>query len=720
MGSILEATQILSKLLVPPQSHKAAFSLLSAFVLSLMVLSGVPTFGNPGDLDLSFGSNGKVSTPFVTVGDHTRRLSIQSDGKILVLASDELSLVNYPDAGTIRRFLSNGALDPTFAGSGSISFDGLRDFDILSDGRIVTVQTVYALPTYSRVCRFTVNGIIDPSFGTSGCRNVQAEVHFQGRRIKAQGDDRIVIAGPAGGGQTHLARLLPNGSMDNSFGSGGVALAPGGDMYYFIVGPWVLDKTGPLEIQPDGKILFGFSFDWDSSVYIGRLNQDGSVDSGFGVSGGVSIGIPIPGYPYDGFAFGTLVQPDGKILITGTALEWFGANSYVTVARLRNDGTYDPSFGSGGAVSFVSSESRGPASAVILLPNDQILIGGMDDEAFSLMRLNENGSIDTRFGNNGIIQTPFGMSSSTSILLMELQNDGSLITAGSINGAGFFANIGLAKYLNVASTPGNTQYDFDGDGKADISVFRPSDTVWYLDRSTAGFSATQFGIANDVTTAADFDGDGKTDIGVFRDGTWYWLNSSNGDFNARQFGQPSDVPVPADYTGDGRADLAIFRSGEWWIQDIANNTVSVTSFGLATDKPLVADYDGDGRSDIAVFRNGEWHLRLSDSVYTVVQFGLAADIPLIGDFDGDGKSDPAVYRQGVWYVLGSTAGYSEFAFGLSTDLPVPADYDGDGKTDAAIYREGAWWVRQSSTQSAVVSQFGINGDRPLPYRAETQ
>ena len=259
----------------------------------------------------------------------------------------------------------------------------------------------------------------------------------------------------------------------------------------------------------------------------------------------------------------------------------------------------------------------------------------------------------------------------------------------------------------------NAISDFDGDGRSDISVFRPSDRIWYLNQSTNGFSATQFGISTDKITPADYDGDGKTDISVYRDGVWYWLKSSDNNFNAVQFGLPDDIPVPADYNGDGRSELAIYRNGVWWSLNITNHKVSTIQFGISTDKPIVADYDGDGRADQAVYRNGEWHLNQSSQGYAVVNFGLTADHPVPADYDGDGKNDEAVYRCGTWYVLQSTDGFTAFQFGLADDIPAPADYDGDGKTDAAIFRDGIWYLRQTSIGISI-QQFGLTNDKPIP------
>ncbi|MBS1795646.1 MAG: VCBS repeat-containing protein [Acidobacteria bacterium] len=260
--------------------------------------------------------------------------------------------------------------------------------------------------------------------------------------------------------------------------------------------------------------------------------------------------------------------------------------------------------------------------------------------------------------------------------------------------------------------------DFDGDGKTDLSVFRPADSVWYISESSNGnYRQQQFGLSQDVTVPADYDGDGKTDIAVFRNGTWYLLFSRNNSFSAVAFGQSGDVPAPADYDGDRKADLAVFSQGVWRIRESSDLNVRAQQFGLAGDIPVAADYDGDHRADIAVFRAGIWYVFQSlDYGVRIEQFGIAADKPVPGDYDGDGKTDFAVFRpaSGGWYVhLSHDGSYITTQFGISTDVPLRGDFDGDGKADIAVFRDGTWYITQSSDQFVRINQFGIANDRPL-------
>jgi Carbohydrate binding module (family 6)/PKD domain/FG-GAP-like repeat len=270
----------------------------------------------------------------------------------------------------------------------------------------------------------------------------------------------------------------------------------------------------------------------------------------------------------------------------------------------------------------------------------------------------------------------------------------------------------------------STLYDFDADGRADISLFRPSANNWYLDRSSAGFTAVSLGASTDIIAPGDFDGDGKTDVSVFRpsNGTWYRYNSSNSGFVAIQFGQNGDVPVQADYDGDGKSDIAVWRpsNGGWYYLKSSDGSFVGASFGQNNDKPAVGDFDGDGKSDLAVFRpsNGYWYiLNSSNAGVTSVSFGAATDNITPADYDGDGKTDIAVFRpsNGTWYLQRSLLGFTGVAFGQSGDIAVPADYDGDGKVDVGIFRPSTGeWSLLRSTEGITAKVFGQSGDVPIP------
>lgn len=273
-----------------------------------------------------------------------------------------------------------------------------------------------------------------------------------------------------------------------------------------------------------------------------------------------------------------------------------------------------------------------------------------------------------------------------------------------------------------------TPFDFDSDGKTDISVFRPSETgIWYVNLSSGGIDgsvdrALAWGSATDPIVPADYDADGRTDIANFRpsDGQWAIINSSTSTFTMRQWGVATDIPVPGDYDGDARADIAIFRpmDGRWWISRTMDGTL-VTQFGQNGDRPVVGDYDGDGRSDLAVYRpaDGIWYMSRSTAGITGYQWGLSADKVTPADYDGDGKTDIAVYRpsEGRWYIANSNGGHSIYIFGAASDIPVPGDYDGDGRADIAIFRpsDSNWWIDRTTT-GPIVIPFGQNGDWPVP------
>lgn len=286
----------------------------------------------------------------------------------------------------------------------------------------------------------------------------------------------------------------------------------------------------------------------------------------------------------------------------------------------------------------------------------------------------------------------------------------------------YIDNVKVIGGYNCSGGPAvRSRADFDGDGRTDISVFRPSEGNWYLDRSTAGFSVVNWGLSSDIVTPGDFDGDNKADTAIFRpsSGTW-WILRSTGGFTSTTFGVNGDIPVVGDYNGDGTSDVAVFRpsNNTWYIQPTGGGAVITTVFGASGDIPVRADYNGDGTTDIAMYRAGVWWISNSGGGVTTSTFGLASDKPVPADYDGDNKDDIAVYRpsDGVWYIRRSTNGGVDFVpFGLAADIPVPGDYDGDGRDDQAVYRNGVWYLNRS-TGGFFATSFGLASDTPVPSK----
>jgi hypothetical protein len=138
--------------------------------------------------------------------------------------------------------------------------------------------------------------------------------------------------------------------------------------------------------------------------------------------------------------------------------------------------------------------------------------------------------------------------------------------------------------------------DYDGDGKADLAVFRYNSStgsteagIWFILQSSNGVVRVErFGLPTDRLVPADYDGDGKADIAVYRpsNGFWYILGSRDG-FRAEQFGALTDKPTPADYDGDGKTDIAVFRplTGTWYLQQ-SREGFAAHVFGFPDDIPI--------------------------------------------------------------------------------------------------------------------------------------
>ncbi len=275
--------------------------------------------------------------------------------------------------------------------------------------------------------------------------------------------------------------------------------------------------------------------------------------------------------------------------------------------------------------------------------------------------------------------------------------------------------------------PARPRADFDGDGRTDLSVFRPSEARWYMKQSTAGLSSVTFGAATDTIIPGDYDGDGKADAAVFRadpnpaNSDFQVLNSSTNTVSGVSWGTTGDIPVSGDYDGDGKSDFAVFRpsNGTWYVIRSSGGSGS-DQFGLNGDIPMAFDLEADGKTNLAVFRPSDntWYVARNTGVpaqnFEAIVFGQAGDVLVPADYDGDNKDDAAVFRNGLWIIRSTSNGsVSYVSYGQAGDVPVPGDYDGDGKDDTAVFRNGVWHMNRS-TAGVLQDNFGAATDKAVP------
>ena len=432
---------------------------------------GLARFNIDGTLDSSFGSGGIVTVGTSDgLGAFAIAVALQSDGKIVVAGVAD-NQASFSADFLVARFHTNGSLDTAFGTGGMTTID-IRNDDrahalaIQSDNKIVVAGSTGQIPdSFSgninfALVRLNTDGNLDTSFGTAG--KIDTDVGTGGDSaldVVIQSDGRIVAAGGgfapgAATGDSALVRYNTDGSLDGSFGSGGIVFTDFFGETDFISG---------LTLQPDGRIVAGGTAfttppgsNFSRSAALARYNSNGSLDSSFGVGGKVTTDFLSS--PQDAIFSDVTIQSDGRIVGAGYAdtdpLIAFGG--IAVLARYNSNGSLDPGFGTGGKVTTTLSAPL-VINAVAVQADGKILTTGTTGFDFLVLRYGEGAApppvpqFDICVQNGHLI---FKFNSATGAYELRDCAKGFVLT-----GTGTLSSLGCKIYLNDGGPFSNSGRD---------------------------------------------------------------------------------------------------------------------------------------------------------------------------------------------------------------------------------------------------------------------
>jgi uncharacterized delta-60 repeat protein len=348
-------------------------------------------------------------------------IAVQSDGKVVV-AGNFFNGLNYDVL--VLRFSTIGTLDTTFGNAGIVTYDGGGDeygssLAVQSDGKIVVTGGMYDERAGTRVfiLRLNTNGTVDTTFGTGGIVTSTFGVYAYVSGLAIQRDGKIVVAGSSYDGTTDnvlVFRVSRSGLPDSTFGAGGTVLYDTGSNEY----------ANALALQPDGKIVVAGNLcdGMTNEVLVLRLNSNGSLDSTFGTGGAVRVGIGT-----NDSGEGLAIQSDGKIVVSGVTFN--GLNNDVLLLRLNVNGTPDSSFGAGGVVTYDGGYDEYGDAVTVQSDGKIVVVGssfldGTDYDGL-LLRFSSAGRLDSTFGTQSLLDTEAFFSA------VAIQPDGKIVVVGS-------------------------------------------------------------------------------------------------------------------------------------------------------------------------------------------------------------------------------------------------------------------------------------------------
>jgi uncharacterized delta-60 repeat protein len=415
-----------------------------------------------GDLDPTFGTGGMLMTDIHRSTDIANAVAIQADGKLVVVGQTYQNNDYSTEDFVVARYNTDGTLDNTFGSRGRVrtDFPGLAAVPssvvIQPDGKIVVAGGAFPLFTFLgnfEVVRYNPNGSLDTSFGNGGIVTTNFPQGSYAFDVALQPDGKIIAAGtvfvnfdPGESSDTDfaLARYNPDGTPDATFGNGGQIST---DFLGFE------DDAFSVLIQPDGKIVAVGSANDPATFYdfaAVRYLSNGTIDSTFGVAGKVRTDFGDQNFDR---ARSAALQPDGRIVAAGFAISHGGGVQNFAVARYTSNGVLDNTFSRDGKTQIDFGTCCQSAMAVLLQSDGKIItVGGANgessDDDFLLARLTPRGNLDNTFGVGGEVRTSFG-DLNGGANGAALQSDGKIVAVGfQATFTNQWANFALARYLN--------------------------------------------------------------------------------------------------------------------------------------------------------------------------------------------------------------------------------------------------------------------------------
>lgn len=602
-----------------------------------------------GSFDTTFNGSGVVNLNLRGTDDRAYSVRVQPDGKILVGGESSRTLSGSQVDAAIVRFNPNGSLDTTFDGDGKVfttaaapgQSEGHGELAVQPDGKILQVGTLSSYDVNNQLSqqdfllvRYNSNGSLDTTFDLDGIVTTRFAVppaprtDVYGGSVAVQSDGKIVVFGSSivyrvvNEQFAAAARYNVDGSLDSSFANGGKALIS--------FPPFANAHGRDMAIQADNKIVIaGTSGTTDVQApqpAVARLNTNGTFDTTFSGDG---VNVVVGPLNRLATANAVAIQPGGKI-VTGGFSQWGngsdfslmrfeGANCTVNcvpprekIADFDGDGKTDMSVYRSGTWFINRSSANDPNSYY-----DVSFFSGGD----YLTPVDFDGDEKT---DVAIWRTNYANSTAAFLILRSSTNTVRVTLFG------------------ITGDDPRVVGDWDGDGRADPAVYRNGASAgtqsyfYYLPSSAPeNYVSIAWGLAGDEAVRGDFDGDGRKDAAVYRPSNqiWYVLQSSNFQALFRYWGLATDKRVEGDFDGDGKTDFTVYRDGAWYILQSSNDQPRYASWGIGGDKIVAGDYDGDGKTDFAVWRAGVYYiLQNSNSQQLYRNFGIPSDIPVVSAF----------------------------------------------------------------------------------------